>query len=266
MGIRHAPGFLYGKPLRSRALSDMSLVEIAYSSSLRTPEHCHERDLLCLVLDGSYVERCGRRHRTRKPLEVFFHPAGVSHASDFRAAGARILRIEIDPRFRPTEGVEPDGESSARLARHLYEEFVLQDEASRFAVEEIALRLVARVRGWEARTADRMLPAWLLDAKECVRAGFHGRLTLRDVAVAAGVHPIHLASVFRRHHGCSVGQFIQRLRIDQARRDLARADATLAAVAADCGFADQCHFTRVFKRQVGTTPGRYRSSCGVRAP
>jgi AraC family transcriptional regulator len=266
MGIRHAPGFLYGQPLRSRAFPGMSLVEIAYANSLRTPEHCHERDLLCLVLDGPFVERCGRRQRTRKALEVFFHPAGESHASEFCAAGARILRIEIDPRFRPTDAGEPDGESSAHLARRLYEEFLLPDDASRLAVEEIALRLVARIPGFRTQASDRTLPAWLPDVEACLRGGYDGRLTLRDVAAAAGVHPIHLATVFRRHHGCSVGQFIRRLRIDRARRDLARSDASLSAIAADCGFADQCHFTRIFKRHVGTTPGRYRSACRSGAP
>jgi AraC-like DNA-binding protein len=46
------------------------------------------------------------------------------------------------------------------------------------------------------------------------------------------------------------------LRVEQARRLLA-AGAAPAAVAADCGFADQPHLSRVFKRAVGVSPARY---------
>lgn len=46
------------------------------------------------------------------------------------------------------------------------------------------------------------------------------------------------------------------LRVDEARRRLA-AGHPPAAVAADCGFADQPHLSRVFKRAVGVSPGRY---------
>jgi AraC-like DNA-binding protein len=38
----------------------------------------------------------------------------------------------------------------------------------------------------------------------------------------------------------------------------------LAEIAASAGFADQSHFTRVFRRQVGTTPARYREQAQSR--
>jgi len=44
--------------------------------------------------------------------------------------------------------------------------------------------------------------------------------------------------------------------VEEARRRLAAGHAP-AAVAADCGFADQPHLNRVFKRAVGVSPGRY---------
>jgi AraC-like DNA-binding protein len=39
---------------------------------------------------------------------------------------------------------------------------------------------------------------------------------------------------------------------------LLNSDATLADIAVGCGFADQSHFTRVFARQIGLTPGQWR--------
>jgi AraC-like DNA-binding protein len=58
--------------------------------------------------------------------------------------------------------------------------------------------------------------------------------------------------------GCTVTGYVHRLRIDWARERLERSDMPLADVALDVGFADQAHFTRVFRRVTGSTPSEYR--------
>jgi AraC family transcriptional regulator len=89
--------------------------------------------------------------------------------------------------------------------------------------------------------------------------------SLADVATEAGVHPGYLASAFRRHFGCTVGEFIRRQRIALACRALADGNKPLADVALLAGFADQSHFTRTFKRQLGLTPAAYRKTTSRRA-
>ena len=56
-----------------------------------------------------------------------------------------------------------------------------------------------------------------------------------------------------------MGEYARRRRLDYARRQLADPDRPLAQIAADAGFADQSHLTRVFKRFTGLTPGQYRT-------
>jgi AraC family transcriptional regulator len=79
------------------------------------------------------------------------------------------------------------------------------------------------------------------------------------------VHPGYLASAFRRHFGCTIGEFVRRQRIALACRALTDGDAPLADVAIEAGFADQSHFTRTFKRQLGMTPAAYRKTTTRRA-
>jgi AraC family transcriptional regulator len=67
-----------------------------------------------------------------------------------------------------------------------------------------------------------------------------------------------LAREFRACHGMSVGEYGRRVRLSWAATELVSGDRSLAEVAAEAGFADQSHFTRLFKRHVGTTPARYR--------
>jgi AraC family transcriptional regulator len=49
------------------------------------------------------------------------------------------------------------------------------------------------------------------------------------------------------------------LRVEWAAAEILSGHRSLAEIAAEAGFADQSHFTRVFRRQVGVTPGEYRA-------
>jgi AraC family transcriptional regulator len=81
---------------------------------------------------------------------------------------------------------------------------------------------------------------------------------MAEVAAAAGVHPVHLARVFRKQFGMTVGEYQRRLRLAWAGKELLRGDTDLATLALEAGFADQSHFTRAFRWMTGMTPGELR--------
>jgi AraC family transcriptional regulator len=81
---------------------------------------------------------------------------------------------------------------------------------------------------------------------------------LSELASEVGVNAAHLARVFRARYGTSVGEYGRRLRLDWAAGEIARDDRPIAEIATEAGFADQSHFTRLFRRHVGTTPARFR--------
>jgi AraC family transcriptional regulator len=89
---------------------------------------------------------------------------------------------------------------------------------------------------------------------------FAENVTLAELAKMVGVHPVYLASSFRKQYGCTVGEYRQRLRIEFACRELAKDHSSLAQIALAAGFANQAHFSRTFKRVTGTTPAKYRTS------
>lgn len=72
-------------------------------------------------------------------------------------------------------------------------------------------------------------------------------LSLSNVAEVVGVHPTHLAKMFRRHYGCTIGEYIRMLRLDYAAKLLAQPNKTLSAIALVAGFYDQSHFAHFFK-------------------
>ena len=83
---------------------------------------------------------------------------------------------------------------------------------------------------------------------------------------AVGASPAHLVRSFTQTFGIAPHQYLVARRIDAARKRLLGGDP-IARVAAGVGFYDQAHFTRLFKRHVGTPPGRYAlSAAGQRPP
>ena len=89
-------------------------------------------------------------------------------------------------------------------------------------------------------------------------------VSLSNTAALVGVHAAHLAKMFRRYYGCTVGDYVRRLRQDHAAKLLAQSEESLSAVALATGFYDQSHFTHFFKVRFGLTPGDFRASFRTR--
>jgi AraC-like DNA-binding protein len=98
----------------------------------------------------------------------------------------------------------------------------------------------------------------LTPAFEWVVSNYRGRLTVSDLARRAGLSASQLQREFRRLFGMTVGDYILRLRLLMARRKLRATTDAVGRIAAECGFYDQAHFTRAFKKHVGQTPLEYR--------
>jgi AraC family transcriptional regulator len=88
-------------------------------------------------------------------------------------------------------------------------------------------------------------------------------LSLEALAQQAAFSSYHFARLFRQTTGESPHQFVLRQRIERAQYLLKERDVSLAHVATECGFANQSHFTQVFKRHLGLTPQAYRQDCSI---
>ncbi|MDE3132633.1 MAG: AraC family transcriptional regulator [Acidobacteriota bacterium] len=82
---------------------------------------------------------------------------------------------------------------------------------------------------------------------------------LAELSAVAGLTRFELVRRFRERTGLTPHAFQTNLRIERARA-LLRAGGAIAEVAATCGFADQPHLTRTFRRAVGVTPGRFAAA------
>ncbi len=79
-----------------------------------------------------------------------------------------------------------------------------------------------------------------------------------ELARAAGMSTRAFERAFLQEYGLPPQQYLKRLRLQNASRLLVETRESIAAIAQRCGFADQSHLTRAFRRVTGTTPGSYR--------
>jgi transcriptional regulator GlxA family with amidase domain len=79
-----------------------------------------------------------------------------------------------------------------------------------------------------------------------------------DLADVARLSPFHFNVSFRKSVGDSPHEYIIRRRIERAQGLMLSTDASLSEIAITCGHADQAHFTRLFRRVVGESPGAWR--------
>lgn len=93
-----------------------------------------------------------------------------------------------------------------------------------------------------------------------MRDRLHGDLSVAELARACNLSEGVFLRAFRDTTGKTPHQFLMQERVEKARDLLAYSALPLGEIALACGFADQSHFTRVFSRMLGVSPGAWRRS------
>jgi AraC family transcriptional regulator len=228
--------------------------EVAFPPNRRLPWHAHPLGCIAVVADGVVDKRFARFEAGAETGAMITMPAEEPHEDRFGRAGALIVVVESRT-FAGQVSCAPHPEA-ALLATRIRRELADPDLFSPFAVEGLALELTALAgrRRFPARAE-----TWAERARDLLLERFRERVPPSEIADELGVHPAHLARVFRARYGESVGEFTRRLRLQWAAQELAAADLPLAVLAVEAGFCDQSHFTRAFGRHYGVTPARFRA-------
>ncbi len=252
--------------VKNRVTENFKLDEALYPPALRQPRHTHLFASFSFVSSGGYLENFGRKAFSRRAATVIFHPPYEPHAVDYEN-GVRILSVHFSfeklARIRE-QSVVLDAPSSCRsetaawLGARLRQQLRQTDAASGLAIEGLVLEMLAEASHSRIGSKEKNLPRWFKEAKDFLHDNFAESFALETVAQVAGVHPAHLSRVFREKFGCTVGEYVRRLRVENACRQISTTDAPLSEIAAHAGFFDQSHLNKTFKNLFNLTPYEYR--------
>jgi AraC family transcriptional regulator len=246
-------------------IGDCIVVDAQISAGLRAPPHAHEQAYFTLILAGGFQEQYGAVTWNGVAGAMNFVPSGVPHATV--SGGARLVRIEFpETALAEARLLGPVLDQPAAfhhpaivsLASRILAEVRGQHPGWRLVVQGLLLELLGNAARDQVTASAGRIPAWLRIVKDRLDAEWCKPVSLGQLAVAAGVHPMHLARGFRMAFGSSVGEYKRRRQVLAAERQLLASTADLAEVALNCGFSDQSQLSKAFRREFGAPPGRYR--------
>ncbi len=254
----------FGDLRSSRTLDGITLSHrVANSPPDEVIIHTHVDAHYVLVTSGHYVSSAGGTPKHKKVL--IYNPPGTTHRDHFHQGKGSFFTISVTPQRvaestdskLPAVATHLDDDRASGLATALLTECARWNKSSGLKAESLYFELIATTLPCPVLVG-RSRPPWLRAAYELIQDCYLDDLSIRQIANMAGVHPTHLARVFRSFFGCSPGDLLHARRLEKAAELLLSTQTSIAQIALAAGYSDQAQFTKAFCRMYGTPPGGYR--------
>jgi AraC family transcriptional regulator len=235
----------------------------SYKHPIKTGSwHYHENAMVCFVLKGGNVEKRIGLEFERLPGRVTFYHAGELHQNIYKLFPAKGFNLEIEPHFLQQYQVsETDINASLKTnpkaqfsMYRIYKELAVNDKSSVSSAHILLLDIIASGKGIHQRKA----PPWIASIIEVLNDRWNENVTLNDLSRICNVHPITISKYFSLYFQCTLGDYQRKLKVAKAIMLIQSLNTSLTDIAHHCGFSDQSHFVRIFKRQTGFLPKEFQ--------
>jgi AraC family transcriptional regulator len=180
------------------------------------------------------------------------------HACSALVVGERVLIVPTLPAHDPLQHhivlVLQAAVAAESAAEQLYVTVLSEALAVHF------LRRYAATQPAQPVLSGGLAPYKLQRTLAYIHAHLAQTLSLPTLAAVAQMSPTHFAHLFKHATGLAPHQYVSQCRIEQAKRLLADTDLPLIEIGPQVGWADQSHFTALFRRHVAMTPKAYRNT------
>ncbi|MDF2722092.1 MAG: transcriptional regulator [Paenibacillus sp.] len=122
--------------------------------------------------------------------------------------------------------------------------------------------LLERVLRKQADESSPLQHHWLLieQAVQHIRSHYHEPFDRREWAKKLSLSPGHLTVLFKQYTGYAPMPYIVTLRMERAKQLLRTTELPIRRIAEEVGYPDPLYFSRVFSKEIGISPARFRQS------
>ena len=254
-------------------------VETVYGEQMghEFPRHTHRSLGIGLVEQGRRIFLCHGEEHSAMPGQIFVIPPQVAHTCRSGAAPHtyRLLMVCPDVLASIMPELSNKNKSPVFFKRLLLEDKtlfenllslhrLLASNESLFYKQSTLLPLVGAIVAQCVDAADdpptsAKQQETIARVKSFMDDHYADDFSLADLARRAHLSPYHFLRIFTACTGIPPHLYQQQVRIRQAKSKLLQG-ASLSETAVETGFGDQSHFSNVFKKMVGITPGEYVKS------
>lgn len=231
----------------------------------KTDWHYHENPYFMYVLEGNVLD-VNKKQKTNCPPGTFLlHNWNEQHYNTRESIGARGFHIEFERSWFEDKKLNIDlWEGSQRINNpylhhilaKIYFEFKCQDIFSEISIDLLLLQLCETTQRIQDSSFEKK-PSWVSTLEQLLHEETDP-ITLDMLSAQLGVHPAHLSRAIPKYFNATLGDYMRQQKIKKALGFIFNLDFSLTEISYICGFADQSHFTRTFKRYFNRTPNDFR--------
>lgn len=255
-------GCYVGTKISEHYFSGIRTCETIFPDGYGSDWHYHQNPHYSHILNGGSKEiRKGDSQWQTQGDGLYYYP-GIAHQNIQYRPGTRIFNIEIEENFFKAHDLNLPSEEqmySDRLKVNgsgllkILREHYWQDAQTPIAVEQLCLELINGLP-----PVQRQEPQWTRQILTVLHDRWDLPFSLAELAAEVQIHPVTLSKYFSRYFGCTVGEYIRKIKIDKALVLMRSGELSLTGVAYECGFSDQAHFTKTFTLLTGMLPKQYK--------
>ncbi len=265
---------------------DLKVIWVADHSSFTVQNHVHEFYQLALVRKkGGYIIIDGVKYEVM-PDQVYLMKKGVMHGME-RVDDMRLIEVKFiasGEGFIKHLNALPNVFSLAEypLMKNMLIQTVKEGLSGKSYCNETASSALKIFFASAIREFIKDLPSESLDTqgnkvnygktgyansdililnlKPYIEENLHREITLQELADKVYFNPTYFIRRFKILWGLAPMKFVNRVRIEKAKRLLIASNSSVSKVAEDCGFKSLHYFSRAFKQEEGISPSEYVNS------
>jgi AraC family transcriptional regulator len=232
-----------------------------YKNDYNQSIHYHANPHLSFILNGALTERKQNQTQLKTTKDILFYHSGELHQTISLTPTTQNLNLEIDALFLSNYEIS---ENDLRLAVHenigshlfmikLFTELNFNDELAQTSLSALLLQFVS-----ETNCKDYKQINWCLKLQEILNDEWNHNHSLDELSLKLGVHPVTISKHFSKYFGCTLGEYVRKVRIVRSLEMIKSTTYSLSEIAYICGFSDQSHFIRTFKHLTGLNPKTFQ--------